>query len=100
MSEVTRVNDPTKAPLDAVELHAKCVVTKFISNNKKKLVNIKSQEVQDCKISASYQTGTFNVSVPSKALMVSARLDEVIAVLQEAAEASRRTTEAEENYEQ
>ena len=89
MSEVTRVNDPSKAPPDGVELHAKCVVTKFITNEKKKLVTIKGQEVQDCKIMASYQTGTVSISVPGKAMMVSARIDEVMAVLQEAAEAAR-----------
>lgn len=88
MSEVTRVNDPTKAPFDGVELHAKCVVTKFITNGKKKLVTIKGQEVQDCKIMASYQTGTVSFSVPGKAMMVSARIDEVMAVLQAAAEAA------------
>lgn len=89
MSEVTRVNDPQKAPPDGVELHAKCVVTKFITNDKKKLVTIKGQEVQDCKIMASYQTGTISLSVQGKALMVSARIDEVMAVLQEAAAAAR-----------
>lgn len=88
MSEVTRVNDPTKAPPDGVEFHAKCVVTKFITNGKKKLVTIKGQEVQDCKIMASYHTGVVSFSVPGKAMMVSARIDEVMAVLQEAAEAA------------
>ena len=88
MSEVTRVNAPSKAPPDGVELHAKCMVTKFITNEKKKLVAIKGQEVQDCKIMASYQTGTVSISVPGKAMMVSARIDEVMAVLQEAAEAA------------
>lgn len=88
MSEVTRVNDPTKAPPDGVEFHAKCVVTKFITNGKNKLVTIKGQEVQDCKIMASYHTGAVSFSVPGKAMMVSARIDEVMAVLQEAAEAA------------
>ncbi len=89
MSEVTRVNDPSKAPTDGVELHAKCVVTRFITNGKKKLVTIKGQEMQECKIMASYQNGTIGFSVPGKALMVSARIDEVMAVLQAAGEAAR-----------
>ena len=88
MSEVIRVNDPSKAPADGVELYAKGMVTRFITNGKKKLVTIKGQEMVDCKIMASYQTGVVSFSIPEKALMVSARIDEVMAVLQAASDAA------------
>ena len=85
MSGITRVTDPNKGPLDGVELQANGVVTRFITNSKKKTVAIKTQEVAPCKIMASYEVGTISLSIPSKALMVSVRLDEVMAVIQEAA---------------
>lgn len=84
MSEITRVNDPNVGPADGVELHAKCVLTKF-AVNKKGLAGISSQEVADCKIMASFDIGTVSISIPGKAKMVSVRIDELMAVLMEAA---------------
>lgn len=84
MSEITRVNDPNLGPVDGVELRAKCVVTKF-AVNKKELTRISSQEVADCKIMASFEIGTVSISIPGKAKMVSVRIDELMAVLMEAA---------------
>ena len=87
MSEVTRVNDPNIAPLDGVALGAKCIVTRF-STAKNKVVSIKSQEMADCSIKASMELGIMSISVPGRAQMVSIRIDEAMAVLNEAADAA------------
>lgn len=87
MSKVERVNNPEIAPLDGVALDAKCIVTRF-STAKNKVVAIKSQEMADCNIKASMGLGILSISIPGRAQMVSIRIDEVMAVLKEAADAA------------
>lgn len=88
MSKVTRVNDPNIAPLDGVALGAKCIITRF-STAKNKAVRIKSQEVADCSIKASMlELGIMSISVHDRAQMVSIRIEDVMAVLKEAADAA------------
>ena len=88
MSKIERVKDEAQGPIDGVKLLAKAVITRFITNRKKGTVTIKGQETVDCKIMASYQAGTVSISVPERALLVSVRLDEMMAVLQEASRAA------------
>lgn len=85
MSEIKRVNNGAMAPLDAVELEAKCAVTKFVTR-KGKLMQIGSQAATDCKMMASMELGVFSISIPGQARMVSVWLDEVMAVMKEAAD--------------
>ena len=77
MSEVVRVRDPNIGPLDGVCLEAKCAITRF-SIGKNKVVAIK----------ASMGLGILSISIPGRAQMVSIRIDEVMAVLKEAADAA------------
>ena len=86
MSEVVRVNNPEIAPLDGVTLEAKCI-TRF-STVKNAAVGIKSQEMADCNIKASMELGIMSISIPGRAQMIAVRLDEVMAVLKEAADAA------------
>lgn len=88
MSEVIRVNNPEKAPSDGVELHTRCVVTKFRAEKGGKLTGITGQELASCKILASMMDGTVGISIPGKCRMVSVRIDELMAVLMEAAAAA------------
>ncbi len=87
MSEVVRVNNPEIAPLDGVTLEAKCIITRF-STVKNAAVGIKSQEMADCNIKASMELGIMSISIPGRAQMIAVRLDEVMAVLKEAADAA------------
>lgn len=88
MNRVERVNDPSKAPSDGVELHTRCVVTKFRAEKGGKLAGITEQELASCKILASMMGGTVGISIPGKCRMVSVRIDELMAVLMEAAAAA------------
>lgn len=88
MNRVERVNDPGKAPSDGVELHTRCVVTKFRAEKGGKLTGITGQELASCKILASMMDGTVGISIPGKCRMVSVRIDELMAVLKEAADAA------------
>ena len=88
MSEVIRVNNPEKAPSDGVELHTRCVVTKFRAEKGGKLTGITGQELASCKILASMMDGTVGISIPGKCRMVSVRIDELMAVLMEAGRAN------------
>lgn len=87
MSEVIRNKDPNIGPLDGVSLEAKCSITSF-SISKNKGVSIKSQETADCNIMASMELGIISISVPGKARMLSIRIDEAMAVLKGAADAT------------
>jgi len=88
MSEVVRVPPETSGTLDAVELHANCAVVKYRTKNDV-VVGCKDRgRLHPCRIMASYTHGTFTVSVPETGFAVSVRMDEAMAVMKEAADAS------------
>ena len=78
---------------DAVELFANANVTAF-SRKKGRVQGIAGSGIAKCRMTASYETGVVSISLRSgKPLMVSVRLDEMMALLQAAA---TRATEARE----
>lgn len=75
-------------PEDGVEMLAKCTVTDFIVE-KKKVTGIGSQMLANCKMMASFDSGVVSISVRGRQpFMVSVRLDEMMALLKEAADYS------------
>jgi len=93
MSKVTRVPAQVSGLSDAVELRAQCAVARYRIKNSV-AVSVKGKpRLHPCKIMASYSEGTVSVSVPETAFSVTVRLDEVMAVLKEAADASRSVEE-------
>ncbi len=89
MSEVIRVPARLSGVSDGVELRAKCSVARYRIKNSV-AVSVKGKpRLHPCKIMASYSEGTVSVSVPETSFSVTVRLDEVMAVLKEAADASR-----------
>ena len=73
-------------PEDGVELMAKCQMTNF-TVKKKEVVGIGSQYLANCKMMASFENGVVSISVRgSRPFMVSVRLDEMMALLKEAAD--------------
>ena len=69
---------------DAVELFANANVTAF-SRKKGKIQGIAGSGIAKCRMTASYETGVVSISLRSgKPLMVSVRLDEMMALLQSA----------------
>lgn len=75
-------------PEDGVEMMAKCTVTDFIVE-KKKVTGIGSQMLANCKMMASFDSGVVSISVRGqRPFMVSVRLDEMMALLKEAADCS------------
>lgn len=75
-------------PEDGVEMMAKCTITNF-TVKKRKVTGIGSQTLANCKMMASFDTGVVSVSVRGqRPFMVSVRLDEMMALLKEAADYS------------
>lgn len=73
-------------PQDGVELMAKCQMTNF-TVKKKDVVGVGSQYLANCKMMASFENGVVSISVRgSRPFMVSVRLDEMMALLKEAAD--------------
>lgn len=82
---IRRVPAGEEAP-DGVEMMAKCTVTNFIVR-KKEVTGIRSQALANCKMMASFENGVVSISVRGgRPFMVSVRLDEVMALLKEAAD--------------
>lgn len=78
---------------DCVEMFANANVTAFI-RKKGKIQDIAGSGIAKCRMTASYESGVVSISLRSgKPLMVSVRLDEMMALLQAAA---ARSTEARE----
>lgn len=71
-------------PMDLVKHDIRAAWTKFVVNGKKQTCRMKSQGTLDCRVMASYDDGVVSITVPSKATMVSVRLDELTAILHEA----------------
>jgi len=73
-------------PEDGVELMAKCQMTNF-TVKKKEVVGVGSQHLANCKMMASFENGVVSISVRGgRPFMVSVRLDEMMALLKEAAD--------------
>lgn len=89
-------------PEDGVELMAKCQMTNF-TVKKKEVVGVGSQHLANCKMMASFENGVVSISVrDGRPFMVSVRLDELMALLKEAADyrnENDQKTKGEENHE-
>lgn len=73
-------------PEDGVEMMAKCSVMNF-TVKKNKVTGVGSQRLANCKLMASFENGVVSVSVRGdRPFMVSVRLEEVMALLKEAAD--------------
>ncbi len=78
---------------DCVEMFANANVTSF-SRKKGKIQGIAGSGIAKCRMTASYESGVVSISLRSgKPLMVSVRLDEMMALLQAAAARSAETKE-------
>lgn len=82
-------------PMDGVELMANCTITTFKTESGE-VKDIAGMGLAQCKLMASYETGTVSVSVRGEVpFMVSVRLDEMMALLHAAA--GRRLETQKEN---
>lgn len=73
-------------PEDGVEMLAKCNVMNF-KVSKNEVVGIGSQHIANCKLLASFDNGVVSISIrDGRPFMVSVRLDELMALLKEAAD--------------
>jgi hypothetical protein len=78
----TGVGDPD----DGVEMMAQCNVMNFTVKGKE-VTGIGSQHIANCKMMASFENGVVSISVrDGRPFMVSVRLDELMALLKEAAD--------------
>ncbi len=98
MSKVVRVPPEVSGPLDAVELLANCAVVRYRTRNNKVIGCKDRGRLHPCRIMASYAQGTFTISVPETGFAVSVRIDEAIAIMKEAADASRDAKEKEAGH--
>lgn len=87
-NQIERVTDPTFGPLDGVSLHANAMITLFGKDEGGK-TKIDTMEAVECKLMESYEAGTVSVSIPSKGMMVSVRVDEMFALMMAAAVAAK-----------
>ena len=86
---IERVTDPAHGPLDGVELHTTCAVTRFTPAENPEDRKIAEQSLQDCVVLASYGMETLSISVHGDAdMMLTIRLDELFAVVKMAADAA------------
>lgn len=93
MSEVIHVPAQVSGLLDSVELSTQCSVLKYLTKNNT-VIGVKGYpHLHPCRIMASYSEGTVSVSVPETKFIVTVRLEEVMSVLKEAADASRSVEE-------
>lgn len=96
MSKVVRVPPEVSGVPDAVELYANCSVVRYRTQNNVVVGCKDCGQLHPCRIMASYAQGIFTVSVPETGFAVSVRMDETMAVMKEAADASRDAVEREE----
>ena len=93
---IRRVPREESGVKDSVEALGKCSIAEFDKTNGE-VTGVRKVYVEDCKIMASYENGTFSVSVRGETpFMVSVRLDETMALLKEAAEYAMEGLEKEE----
>lgn len=89
-------------PDDGVEMMAQCNVMNFTVKDKE-VTGIGSQHLANCKMMASFENGVVSISVrDGRPFMVTVRLDEMMALLKEAADyrnENDQKTKGEENHE-
>lgn len=86
MGTISRIPAELSDTPDGVEMMAKCNVTNFKIKNKQ-VTGMGSQYLANCKLLASFDNGVLSVSVRTeRPFIVSVRLDEVMALLKEAAD--------------
>jgi len=95
MSKVVRVPPEVSGSPDAVELHANCAVVRYRTRNNVVIGCKDRGRLHPCRIMASYAQGTFTISVPETGFAVSVRMEEAMAVMKEAADASRGSVKKE-----
>jgi hypothetical protein len=82
---IKRVTDPSIGPLDGVEADVNCVLTSFDSHEDPMQRKIQSQTTMPCTILSAYSEGTISFSMREVGLMATIRIDELYAILVEAA---------------
>lgn len=83
-------------PDDGVEMMAQCNVMNFTVKDKE-VTGIGSQHLANCKMMASFENGVVSISVrDGSPFMVSVRLDEIMALLKEAADYHKENDQKEE----
>ena len=89
-------------PDDGVEMMAQCNVMNFTVKDKE-VTGVGSQHLANCKMMASFENGVVSISVrDGRPFMVSVRLDEMMALLKEAADyrnENDQKTKGEESHE-
>lgn len=89
-------------PEDCVEMMAQCNVMNFTVKDKE-VTGVGSQHLANCKMMASFENGVVSISVrDGRPFMVSVRLDEMMALLKEAADyrnENDQKTKGEESHE-
>ena len=92
---IKRNQNPEIGPMDGVECEVRGILTKFIEQKKRgKMV----QSQHNCKIMASVETGTVSISMRrERGLMMTVRLDEMVALVAAALEAGKETAEETSN---
>lgn len=89
MGEVVRVPAEVSGSMDMVELFANCAVVRYRTKNNVVIGCKDCGRRHPCRIMAGYERGTFTVSIPETGFAVSVRMEDVMAVMKEAAYASR-----------
>lgn len=97
MSEIKRVPLEVSGLHDAVELMASCAIARYKTKDGAVICVKGTPRIHPCKLMASYEDGTLSVSVPETGFMVSIRLDEAMALMMEAADASHNAGREEES---
>jgi hypothetical protein len=92
MSKIKRNTDPLKGPPDGVEMDINCALTQFDTKDGQRV--ILSQGTLPCNVKASYEEGTIGFSVREIDLMVHVRIDELMEILKEGAEAHKSFRES------
>ena len=83
-------------PDDGVEMMAQCNVMNFTVKDKE-VTGVGSQHLANCKMMASFENGVVSISVrDGRPFMVSVRLDELMALLKEAADYHKENDQKEE----
>ena len=85
MTKILRNTDPLNGPVDGVELDLTCAITQFAKKDGQLV--IAGQGTMPCNIKASYSNGTIGLSLREIDLMIHVRIDELMEVMKEAAEA-------------
>lgn len=88
-NKIYQNTDPKAGPLDGVQLRIDCVRTRFTRAVQKTGYPFKQAQTE-ANVSASVETGTFSIRDIQTNVMVSIRIEDVMAVCAAAVDASRR----------